>query len=114
VSAQAQREAPQARVSLPVLERPRTRAECADGPRPCPWVSCRHHLYGYVDAVGHYRVAKPWLHPWELAESCSLDVAEQGGLDDHETAAVSGVDRADVNRMAHQFVDKVAKISEAD
>lgn len=24
--------------------RPRTRAECADSPRPCPWVSCRHHL----------------------------------------------------------------------
>src|SRR5690606_3867534 len=25
--------------------KPRTRAECVDGPRPCPFVSCRHHLY---------------------------------------------------------------------
>lgn len=25
-------------------QRPRTRGECKDGPRPCPWVSCRHHL----------------------------------------------------------------------
>lgn len=24
--------------------RPRTRGECVDGPRPCPWVDCRHHL----------------------------------------------------------------------
>lgn len=30
----------------PVLEiqRPLTRADCVDGPRPCPWVGCRHHL----------------------------------------------------------------------
>ncbi len=25
-------------------ERPRTRAECAGGARPCPWVACEHHL----------------------------------------------------------------------
>lgn len=25
-------------------QRPRTRGDCKDGPRPCPWVSCRHHL----------------------------------------------------------------------
>jgi hypothetical protein len=27
------------------VERPRTRAECKDEPRPCPWVACKHHLY---------------------------------------------------------------------
>lgn len=26
------------------IPRPRTRADCLDGPRPCPWVACRHHL----------------------------------------------------------------------
>src|SRR3569833_345337 len=26
-------------------ERPRTRAECQHEPRPCPWVSCKQHLY---------------------------------------------------------------------
>lgn len=24
--------------------RPRTRGDCARGPRPCPWISCRYHL----------------------------------------------------------------------
>ena len=24
--------------------RPRTRDECRDGPRPCPWVACKNHL----------------------------------------------------------------------
>ena len=26
------------------LERPKTRGECADMPRPCPFLSCRYHL----------------------------------------------------------------------
>ena len=26
-------------------ERPRTRAECRGHEGPCPWVSCKHHLY---------------------------------------------------------------------
>ena len=25
-------------------DRPRTRADCLKGPRPCPWIMCRHHL----------------------------------------------------------------------
>ncbi len=36
---------------LPIV-RPKTRGECASGPRPCPWVSCRHHLYLDVDKNG--------------------------------------------------------------
>jgi hypothetical protein len=26
------------------IPRPKTRAECRDEARPCPWVGCRHHL----------------------------------------------------------------------
>src|SRR6476619_8074463 len=26
------------------IERPKTRADCAQGERPCPFVSCKHHL----------------------------------------------------------------------
>lgn len=32
--------------------RPRTRGECLGGYRPCPWVSCRHHLGVDVTEVG--------------------------------------------------------------
>lgn len=24
--------------------RPKTRADCIDGLRPCPWISCKHHM----------------------------------------------------------------------
>lgn len=58
--------------------RPRTRGDCAAGPRPCPWVSCRHHLYLDV-TKDQIRFPFPQLEVWELAETCSLDVAEHGG-----------------------------------
>jgi hypothetical protein len=59
-----------------VAQRPVTRGDCADGPRPCPWVSCRHHLYLDVLEGGALRLNFPHLEPWELEQTCSLDVAE--------------------------------------
>ncbi len=32
-------------------ERPKLRSECVDGPRPCPFVSCKYHLYLDVKAA---------------------------------------------------------------
>lgn len=59
--------------------RPRTRGDCAGGPRPCPWVSCRHHLYLEVNPRnGSIKLLWPHLDPLEMRESCSLDVAERG------------------------------------
>lgn len=52
--------------SIDGVQRPRTRAECIDGPRPCPWASCRHHLLleiAYakprIDAQGNVRDTRP-------------------------------------------------------
>lgn len=52
--------------------------------RPCVWVSCRHHLYlevlthgNSLDCVPYVRINAPG-EPWELTESCALDVADQG------------------------------------
>lgn len=57
--------------------RPRTRAECKDGMRPCPWVSCRHHLYLTVDEqTGAITENFPDQEVWELANSCALDIAD--------------------------------------
>ena len=59
-------------VRLPVV-RPRTRAECADVPRPCPFVTCRHHLYVDVSENG---LRTHSVDVADMQESCSLDVAE--------------------------------------
>lgn len=60
------------------IQRPRTRADCIDGPRPCPWVGCRHHLYLEVTEKGGIKYNFPNLEPEDLPVSCSLDVAERG------------------------------------
>jgi hypothetical protein len=58
--------------------RPKTRADCANVSRPCPYVGCRHHLYIDVDErSGSIRINYPDKEPWELKESCSLDIADQ-------------------------------------
>lgn len=58
-----------------LADRPRTRGDCADGPRPCPWASCRHSLMLDVTPAGSIKL----LHPdGGAAESCALDVADRG------------------------------------
>lgn len=56
-------------------DRPVTRADCVRGPRPCPYVSCAHHLYLDVNAAtGSLKLNHPGLEPDELTETCALDV----------------------------------------
>lgn len=63
-----------------VTPRPRTRAECEKGPRPCPWVGCRHHLYLDVHINENSMPCHPTKEVWELTDTCSLDIAEDGGV----------------------------------
>lgn len=61
------------------LPRPKTRGECGEE-RPCPWVSCRYHLYLDVNPkTGTIRYGYPGREPWEIPETCALDVADRGG-----------------------------------
>lgn len=48
---------------LPVVDRPKTRADCARGVgiRPCPWVACKHHLYLDVTNYTSVKVNFPGL-----------------------------------------------------
>lgn len=68
-------------------ERPKTRAECKDGPRPCPWVGCKHHLALDVNPVtGAIKLNFPnGRDPGTddvdfdaMVETCALDVADKG------------------------------------
>lgn len=65
--------------------RPRCRAQCKNGPRPCPWVSCRYHLYLNVCRGGRLRFK------WgpdviaaleKMPDTCALDVADRGPTDE--------------------------------
>lgn len=62
----------------PVADRPRTRGECAGGPRPCPLVGCRHHNAFDVSEAGSLVENRPDTPVEESTASCSLDVADAG------------------------------------
>lgn len=90
------------RKSLPVLEdephwRPKTRAECVDLPRPCPYVGCRHHLALDVRPNGSILVTS--LDPTEMDETCSLDLADRGGMTLDEVGVAMLITRERVRQI---------------
>lgn len=94
--------------------RPRTRADCEGGERPCPWVSCKYHLYLEVLSSGGVKLIFPDLEVWELAESCAIDVAERGngeGVTLEEVGALLNITRERVRQIE---VKGLAKLRRAD
>lgn len=59
-------------------QRPKTRADCIDGPRPCPFVSCRYHLFLEVTKRGALKLNFPHLDVTDMEHSCALDLADEG------------------------------------
>ena len=73
---------------------PETRAECEDGPRPCPWTSCREHLWAVHDRPGRRRYlghAPPHVVVRHSDETCALDVAGRGAQSYEEIGRVLGM-----------------------
>jgi hypothetical protein len=88
--------------SLPIypdVERPRTRGECADGPRPCPWVSCRQHLYLDVGIRGEIKFNFPDKDVDQIPETCALDVADRGGVVLEEVGRALNITRSRVRQV---------------
>jgi hypothetical protein len=80
--------------------RPRTRAECLAAPRPCMFLSCKHHLYLDVNpATGSIKVNFPDRDPWELEDSCALDVADRGGITLEEVGLVMNLTRERIRQL---------------
>jgi len=85
--------------------RPRTRGECWAGPRPCPWVGCRYHLW--LDEIGGKEVATYHdCDPWDLRETCALDVAERGRHTLEEVGVVMGVTRERVRQLLDRALSR--------
>ena len=99
-------------VEYPDVERPITRGDCASMPRPCPFVSCSHHLYLDVNPeTGSIKLNFPHLEVWEMPETCSLDVADKGGVTLEEVGRLSNLTR---ERIRQYEVRALAKIRDAD
>jgi hypothetical protein len=90
---------------------PRLRAECVEGARPCPFVSCTHHLYLDVSArTGAIKVNFPDLDPWEMSETCALDVADRGGTTLEEVGAIMNLTRERIRQVEVKGLAKLAAL----
>ena len=121
----------------PEQSRPQTRGDCVNGPRPCPWVGCRHHLL--LDLTRSkglrapaLRLAVPSPPPAlrysadarlveaftdeaverlsRMHETCSLDVADASAMRNSvEVASILGVSRQDIQFATHRATESMAK-----
>ncbi|MEY3012792.1 MAG: hypothetical protein RIT45_1527 [Pseudomonadota bacterium] len=88
--------------------RPRTRSECAEGVRPCPFVSCRYHLYLDVNpATGSIKINFPDLEVWEMPHTCALDIAERGGITLEEVGTIMNLTRERIRQVEVAGLDKL-------
>ena len=95
------------------MDRPHKRSECAEGPRPCPHVSCRHHLYLDVNPhTGTIKLNFPDLEVWELAFTCALDVADLGGTAIELVGELMNVTRERVRQIETQALSRLAVIAD--
>jgi len=82
------------------IERPVNREDCQGGERPCPFVSCKHHLYLDVSArTGAIKLNFPDLEVWEMNETCALDVADRGGATLEEVGAIMNLTRERIRQV---------------
>lgn len=93
-------------------QRPRFRRDCQPGgcneERPCPWVSCKYHLYLDPNpATGALKLNFPDLEPADLRESCALDVAEEGGITLEETGELMNITRERVRQIEERTLRRM-------
>jgi hypothetical protein len=94
-------------------QRPRERAECATGPRPCMFISCKHHLYLDVNpATGSIKLNFPDKEVWEMNETCALDVADRGGITLEEVGAIMNLTRERIRQVETRGLLKLRAIAE--
>jgi hypothetical protein len=90
------------------VEKPLTRGDCREGERPCPFVSCKHHLYLDVSVrTGAIKINFPDVDVLEMSESCVLDVADRESATLEEVGAIMNITRERIRQVELQALAKL-------
>ncbi|TMA74617.1 MAG: DNA-binding protein [Deltaproteobacteria bacterium] len=93
--------------------RPQNRGDCAEGERPCPYVSCKYNLYVDVNPrTGSVKMNFPDKELWELAETCALDVADRAGITLEEVGVIMNLTRERVRQLEMRGLAKLRVIAD--
>ena len=92
--------------------RPRTFEECDSVGLgdlfPCPFVSCKHHLYLDVNQrTGSIKFNFPGREVDELPATCALRVAQHGGRTLDAVAEVMALTRQRLSQLEDRILDKI-------
>ena len=94
--------------------RPRKRSECLEMERPCLFVSCRFHLYLDVNPeTGSLKENFPGKEPWELEQTCALDVSDRGGITLEEVGSIMNLTRERIRQVEVRGLEKLKDVPEA-
>ena len=95
--------------------KPKMRSECVDMERPCPYVSCKYHLYIDVHPVrGSIKLNFPDIEVWEMNETCALDVADRHGITLEEVGEIMNLTRERVRQVETAGLSKLAAITDVE
>lgn len=96
--------------------RPVTRGDCLQGEnaqRPCPFVSCKHHLALDVsEENGSIKFNFPHLAVWDMPETCALDVADRGGITLEEVGTILNKTRERIRQLETRGIAKLKALDE--
>lgn len=93
------------------LARPKVRADCVDGPRPCPFMGCRYHL-GLEEKplLGSLRLPFGEEPDFDaMPDTCALDVADRGGTTLEEVGRRMGVTREYIRQLEERALEKLKR-----
>lgn len=82
-----------------LAQRPQHRRDCLQGERPCPFVSCRYHLYLDVQSNGKILFPHGEVDLDQLPQTCALDVADHGEHVLSEVGEVIGLTRERIRQI---------------
>lgn len=91
--------------------RPTTRGDCVDGPRPCPFVGCRYHIWLEATQFGAIVTQQDGklqgMH--NMRFTCVLDAAEQGPLPVKQIGRLLGVKKERLRQMERVATARLKK-----